>query len=197
MNLPFTLPTRAAIWSFWAAARGFVLLALVAALVVQTVRIEGFAFWPFKFEGLAAKVERLQGDLDRAKAAQALAEKAQRAVLQRAAEDYEQLAKEKDIEARSEMQIALGDADRHIAANSVRVETIGCPSGGTFASAQGDSARDIEGAGQSTVLDATAYRPGLKSLVAVLADDVRICTENTIKAEAAHDWARGLEAASK
>ena len=77
MKLPFNNPippqVRFGIAAAWAGWRGVVVAVLIALLIVQTVRIDGLRFWPFAIEGLAAKVERLEGDKARLIAAQALA----------------------------------------------------------------------------------------------------------------------------
>ena len=206
MKLPFDLPTRATVAGIWAAARGVVLFAVLAALIVQTVRIEGVRFWPFAIEGLAAKVERLAGENAAMIAGQALAEERQRAEMERAATDYLNLAKEIDDGAKSQMDLALRGADAFIAAGGVRAATVDCPSGGAGAPAQNHRAGHPARTGGAAQLDAAATgRPpadpalaaGVSATVAVLARDVRVCTVNTVKAETAHDWGMGLEALSE
>lgn len=153
--------------------------------VVQTVRIEGFKVWPVQIEGYKAKAERLEADLRNVRAAQELAKaKARQARLEQEAR-YRALAEKVDDNARKELDEARRIAERFIAAGGVRPKTAGGDGIGAGAGPQGRSASDPQGAGAEAILD--------EGTVAVTAEDVLICTTNTIKAEAAREWALGVE----
>lgn len=177
-----------------------IITALAVAVAWQTVRIDGLRLWPFSIEGLAAKTDRLQGENARLITVQGLAAQDHADAKAEAERDLAHKAKETDNVASAKMEPWLAAADRHIDANRVRGQTVGCPSGQAFAAANDHRAGDFVGAGGTAQLDATRPAPtipaGLNQQVAVLASDVRICTVNTIKAEAAHDWAKAITAPS-
>lgn len=165
-----------------------VLLGIIALLLVNTyvsVRIPLPLLPDIHFEGWKPKAQRLQGvidDFDQAQAdalAKALAAKAE------AEREYRDLAERIDNDAEKARAGILDATERFIAANRV------CPpdrgsTGGTPAPAPDRSPGDGQGPGQAPELDGT--------LVAVKPDDVRICTVNTLQAEAAREWALELEA---
>ena len=76
--MPIPIPTiaavRAAIAGFWPTMRLILFIAAIAFGAVQTVRLEGFRFWPLSIEGALPKVARLETDLANVREAQALAE---------------------------------------------------------------------------------------------------------------------------
>jgi hypothetical protein len=167
-----------------------VLIALVAALAFNTYGVFSFK-GPLgiglSFEGWKPRAERLARDLDNVKAAQAIALERAEAARARTEAKYLKLAGRIDNEAHNARVDALADAERWIAGHRVRCEAIGGAAGSTLTAA----ADRGSGGGQSL--------PGageLDTAVAVSADDVRACTLNTIQANAARDWALGLEAAS-
>lgn len=163
---------------------GLAIAILAALLAVQTVRLEGFRLWPLSIEGARPKVERLQRDLDNVKAAQVVARERAEAAKLKVEQEYRQLAGRIDDEAEDAREGALADAERFIAASRVRCEAAGGRGSGAVAAA-GD-----QGAGRGEAVPGSAELDGA---VAVSADDVRACTLNTIQANAARDWALGLE----
>ena len=173
-----------------AARLGLTSTALAVALgllVVQTVRIEGLHVWPISVTGWKARAldaERTIADIEKAQD-EALAA----AVVARdqAEADYRNLAERIDRNAEDARQDAMADAERYIAAHRVRCPAIGGPAGGTAPAAEGHRARDGEDTGAATELDAAG-------LVAVSEEDIRICTVNTMRAEAGRAWALEMEA---
>ena len=91
---------------------------------------------------------------------------------------YKALAERKDDEARKAIADARAAADAYIRAH--RVRGAAGSAHGTAAPAESGSAASADGQGSAP------------DMVAVTADDVRICTSNTIRLEAARDWALGL-----
>lgn len=79
-----------------------------------------------------------------------------------------------------------GNADAFIARGGVRP----CPAPRTNAPAEGGSAAVDAGAGAVPLVDDVP-------VVTVLPEDIRICTENTVKARAWREWGLGIEANSK
>lgn len=165
---------------------GLAIAVLALLLAVQTVRIEGFKLWPLSVEGWKPRAERLGADLKNVRQAQGVAQAKAQAAKDRAELEYRELAERIDDEADHAEAGALAAAERHIAANLVRCEIARGRSSGPAATAPDRSAgggQALPGAGQ------------LDRAVAVSADDVRACTVNTLQANAARDWALGLEAA--
>lgn len=173
---------------------GLAIAILAALLAVQTVRLEGFKLWPLAIEGARPTAARLALDLQNVRQAQGIAlERAQAAKL-KAETDYRTLAERIDTHAEQQEGAAMAAADRYIAANRVRCEAAG-GSRGRPAAAPGDHrAGRGEAPGQTPELDAGRGVAGdAGGLVLVAPEDVRICTANTLQAEAARDWAIGLE----
>lgn len=84
------------------------------------------------------------------------------------------------------MDDAMARADRHIAANRVLRQAGGeSATRGTCAAAQDDGPRGTDGAG------------GEAELVAVTAEDVRVCTVNTQRLQDVHDWAVGIDGGNR
>jgi hypothetical protein len=165
---------------------------LIAAVAVQTVRLEGFKVWPVSIEGWKPKAKRYEATIEQVRIAQDVAaEKARLARLEQEAR-YRALAERIDDDAQRDNRVAVDAAERFIAAGGyrctggVRPQANRGAGGGTGASAEGDRPVDPERAGGAPELDGT-------EVVGVTADDVRICTVNTIKAEAAKAWAEGVE----
>lgn len=177
---------------------GVAMAILAGMLAVQTVRIEGLKVWPLSIEGWKEKSDRLQGDLDAVRDAQK--EARQIAELEKAGTEkvYREIAQEIDYETEAELRDQLAVAERFIRAGGMRTQTAG---GGSrrAASPSGDHpAGRSDQAGPPAELDG-ADRTGLPDpagLVLVTADDVRICTANTIQAEAGRQFALQLKAAS-
>lgn len=157
----------------------------LAIAAVQTVRLEGFKVWPLSVEGWKPKAERYERDLANVRQAQALAKaRAEQARLEQEAR-YRALAERIDDNAKRDMGSAVDAAERFIAAGGVRCKASGSDRIGTGTRAEGGSPGDTQGTGATPVMD--------EGTVAVTADDVRICTVNTVKAEAAREWALGIE----
>ncbi len=181
-----------------------VIFALLVGLAVQTARIEGFKIWPVAIEGWKPKASRLEQALANVRVAEQLAESwARQARLDKEAR-YRAVAQRTDIDAKRETSVALGDAERFIAGGGHFRAGASAGAGGLRAQADrgeggpagtgpGDHRPgDPEGAGEAAQLDEAEGQ-----LIGVTADDVRICTINTVKAEAARDWALALEEASE
>lgn len=162
---------------------GLAIAVLVALLAVQTVRLEGFKLWPLHMEGWKPKAERLQTDLDAMKRAQKAAADAAKAA--RLAEEarYRQLAEDTDAKLQQAQSRALDSAERFIVAHRLPAHVAG-PASGSGTGPESDRAGGDHGAGGTAELAA--------DFVAVSADDVRICTRNTARLVAAHDWAATL-----
>ena len=168
---------------------GLAIAILLALLAVQTVRIEGFRMWPLSIDGWKARAltaEQTIRDIEKAQAdALARAELAKA----KAEADYRNLAERIDDETEQARESAMDAAERFIAANRVRCEATGRAAGGPAPAAEDRGARDGDAAGGAPELD--------EGFVAVEAADVRICTANTLQAEAAREWALEMEAASE
>lgn len=183
---------------FHLAVVGAVIAALVAALAVQTVRVEGLKLWPIEVEGWKPRATRLEQTLANVRVAEQLAEAWARQARIDLEARYRAVAERTDIDAREATSVALGDAERFIAAGGHAAVRAGADrlraetdrgSGGPAAAGTGDQGTgDPQGAGAPAELDEAG-----RAFVAVTADDVRICTVNTVKAEAARHWALELE----
>lgn len=181
-----TLQARAAAFASRLGLTGLAIAVLIALLAIQTVRLEGFKLWPIDIEGARPKAERLQGVIDDIDKAQEAALKAAQEAKERAEREYRDLAERIDDDAEEARQGNLDAAERFIAVNRVRCEGNRGDGGRAVAAAGDNGTRDGEGASPAPELDA--------GLVAVPDSDVRICTVNTLQAEAARAWALELEA---
>lgn len=182
------IPPRIAALGARLGLTGLAIAILVALLVVQTVRLEGFKVWPLSIEGARPRAERLAADLAAVVREQGVAEREHLAAKQAAEQIYRDVAERIDDDALEARTDALADADRFIAANRVRPAPAGCPP------SQAAPATRDRGAGGGEAVPAA---PVMDGAVAVPAEDVRICTVNTLQAEAGRAWALELEAASK
>lgn len=118
---------------------------------------------------------------ERARAITAASERAgadMMAAIKRQQERYNTLAKETDDAHKQALADAGDRTDRFIAARRVRPET--CRAASAPAASQSEVAGSVEGTSQKA------------DLVAVNADDVRICTENTIRLQSVKQWASQL-----
>lgn len=169
---------------------------VVAVAAVQTVRLEGFKLGPFRSEGALARADRLEDEIGAIVAAQHAAGELARA--QKAAEEetYRAIAKGVDDAFEDGIGAELAAAARYAAANRVRCAPAGSPPGGAAAAAGSDGAGSPAGAGRAPELDAAGGLVDGPGLVAVPESDLRICTENTLRLEAAQAWGIALEAAS-
>ena len=96
----------------------------------------------------------------------------------------------------------MAAADRFIANGGLRGQAYRSQPCSTRTASSDRRSEDFDGAGRATQLDAAGVgnvdlgQPA-EDLVLVSAADVRICTQNTVKAEAGRDLAIKLEAASR
>lgn len=159
----------------------------LALLVVQTVRIEGLHVWPISVAGWKARALDAERTIAEIEKAQDEALTAAVEARDQAEADYRNLAERIDRDAEDVRQDAMADAERYIAAHRVRCPAAGGAAGGPAPAAEDHRTGDGEGPGAATELDAAG-------LVAVLAEDVLICTANTLQAEASRSWALEMEA---
>lgn len=186
MRTPAQLTAKYAIKGIWLLLVALVVIASLAFGAYQLTRVEGFRFLFWSAEGWKPRAERLQADLDRVKRAQQDARAAQVGVNQAAEKRYADAAERIDRENIRQLESELAAAERFIRAGGLRPQTACRVSSGAGAAAQDQSAGSGEAAGTSPKLDATE--------VVVTAEDVRICTVNTLQAEAAREWSLALEA---
>ncbi|WP_299307778.1 hypothetical protein [uncultured Croceicoccus sp.] len=172
---------------------GLLLAIAIFIAAFQSVQLGGMRIGPIAVEGWRPKAMRLAQEMKDVAAAQDEASARARAEHARAETAYRQLAQRIDDNADDQTSQAMAAADRYIAAHRVRAKTADCPPGGTFTPASDRGAGHAEAAGRSPQLDAPS-EPDDGGMVVVSAADVRICTSNTLRAEAARDWAISLEA---
>lgn len=180
-----TLPATVTLKGIWAALIALAFAILVALLVVQTVRLEGFKLWPFEYEGCIARSERLQTDLDNVKSAQSLALERAQTAKAKAEQEYHDLAEETDEKLEQARESAMDAAERYIAAHRVRPQAAGSPGSGSAAAAGDYGTESGDGPGAAPILAS-------RDFVTVTPDDIRVCTENTVRLESVREWALGL-----
>lgn len=195
--MPGWTQTEMALKAGWLALVGALVLSIAVFGAVQTVRLEGLKVWPLSIEGWKPKAEaseRLVADI---MIAQDLAEEMARS--QRLAQEstYRDIAERIEDNAQADLDGSLRAADDFIAAGGMRAEagrSAPCRAG----TAAGDHrAEDTAGTGRAPQLDAAASaQPQPEDLVMISPADVRICTVNTVKAEAGHQLATQLQDAS-
>ena len=179
------IPPTVTLRGIWAALIALAFTILLVLLAVQTVRLEGFNLWPIKYEGCIAKSERLQTDLDNVKAAQVLALEKVEAAKEKAEQAYRNLAENTDEKLEQARVDTMDAAERYIAAHRVRPQAPDRASGGTATASEDRSAQSGDGSGTAPILAS-------QELVTVAPDDIRICTENTIRLENVREWALSL-----
>ena len=91
---------------------------------------------------------------------------------------YKEIADDADTKAAAAYADGRSAAQRYIDTHRVRACPAPGASSGTAAAAQGDSAQGADRSGDSAVV--------------VAEDDVNICTSNSLRLQAAHDWALRL-----
>ena len=181
-------------------AIAFLALAIFAS--VQTARIEGFHVWPVSVTGWKKTAQDRKATIDQIIAAQN--EAAANARVARLAKEatYRDIAERIDENAEDSIESAMAAADRFIANGGLRGQAYGSQPCSTRTASSDHRPEDFDGAGRATELDAAGAgtvdlgQPA-EDLVLVSAADVRICTQNTVKAEAGRDLAIKLEAASR
>ena len=172
--------------AIWLALIALAFAIVLALLGVQTTRLEGMKLWPIHIEGWKPRALRDEADLDRIKQAQAAAAVAAKQAKLAQEALYNQLAEKADEKLEAARRDAMADAERYIAAHRVRSQAAGGSTGRTATAAEDRSTASGNSAGSAPILDE----------VTVSADDIRICTSNTSRLEAVHDWAVGLNRAS-
>lgn len=161
-----------------------VMAVLLALLAVQTIRIDGFRvdlplLPPIGPKGLIAEKAELAA-ANKEFLAQRNAARAESERIALANTQATEKADEDEIDAR---KTELPAAERFIAAGGVRR----CPTPRAYPTPAGEGAQDDVGSGSVPVVDDVP-------VVTVLPEDVRICTENTVKARAWREWGLALEA---
>lgn len=183
------------------ALAGGVFLLLAAGNVAQLIDRHGFKFWFVEIEGVHDRADRFEAEIKGIELAQGQA--GQMAKDQREAneDEYRDIAADVDRNAGTALDRGFASADRYIRANRVWQWPEGVPCSNSGTAAGGDGTGNPQGAGQASELDGsrTGRGTGVRGdgMVVVSADDVRICTENTVKAEAARDYVTKVEAASR
>lgn len=202
------LAARFAVTGTLLAIAGAAFLALAVFAGVQTARIEGFHVWPVSVTGWKKTAQDRQATIDELVDAQGDAEAIAEAARAATEAAYSDIAERIDDNAQDTLDTALAAADRFVAAGGMRAETAGHPARCAPAPAGDHGARHPETARPAPQLDAAgpgAADPGqaaagsgesAEGLVLVSPADIRICTVNTVKAEAGHALATQLEAAS-
>lgn len=198
--MPHWASARLAVKGAWVAAVGLAIAILLALLAVQTARLEGLRIWPLEIEGWKPMAIRIGGEIDLIRLEQGLAGEMAKGRRLEKEEQFRRIAERIDDNAEDQLAEAAAAAERFISAGGVRAKTAGCPRGRAGAGTQDRDPGNPKGAGQATELDATEDRSDIglpEGYVIVPADDVRICTVNTIKAEAGRALAIELERASE
>lgn len=201
---------RIAVNAIWLALLGALFLMIAGFGAVQTIRLEGLKVWPVSFTGWIETAEDRQRTIDDLIEAQAAAKAAALAERLKTEERYRAIARRIDDDAQNEIDAALRAADRFIAAGGLRSEDDQSQRCAAGTGAGDHRAEDPDRSGRTPQLDAEGAdrlaqrdegtgereRPG-DGFVLVSAADVRICTVNTVKAEAGHQLATRLETASQ
>lgn len=188
MKLPGQLTAEYTIKGFMLLIVALVVIASLAFGAFQLTRVEGFRFLFWSQEGWKPRAERLQADLDRVVRAQQLAQAAQVAANKATEKRYADVAERIDNETVQHLENELAAAERYIATHGVR------PQAPCRASSEAGSPAADYRPGVSKETGPTAFVDEPQAFVK--AEDIRICTRNTIQAEAARDWALQLEASS-
>lgn len=164
---------------YWPLIRRFWWLLPMLALLTYGLRVDHLrATYKARWQAVSTEYAAFKvAIID--KTAQALA--AQKAVNQAKEAEYQEKAREADQKHRAELSQAMAAAERHIAANRVRQGGCGGATGNAGPAAQGDGPAGADRSGADA------------ELVAVTADDVRICTVNTQRLIDGREWAVGLE----
>ena len=199
--MPVWSQTKIALQAGWLALVGALVLAIAAFGAVQTIRLEGLKVWPLSIEGWKPKAEASERLIADIMIAQDLAEEMARS--QRLAQEstYRDIAERIDDDAQADLDGSLRAADRFIAAGGMRAEagrSVRCSAG---TAARDHRAEDPAGTRRAPQLDAApSAQPDAQAqpegLVLISPADVRICTVNTVKAEAGHQLATQLQEAS-
>ena len=199
--MPGWTQTEMALKAGWLALVGALVLAIAAFGAVQTIRLEGLKVWPLSVEGWKPRAEaseRLVADI---MIAQDLAEEMAKAERRAQEQRYRDIAERIEDNAQADLDGSLRAADRFIAAGGMRAEagrSAPCRAG---TAASDHRAEDPAGTRRAPQLDAATgaqpdAQPQPEGLVLISPADVRICTVNTVKADAGHQLATQLQEAS-
>lgn len=186
--LPQKLAAEYSLKGLWLALVALVVTVALGFSVIQTARLEGFKFWPISVQGWKPRALSAEATLAKVAAAQVVAKQVQEQVNQTAEQDYAEIAERIDRETIEELETELASAERYIRNNRVRPQANRCVASGAGSTAPDNGPAHSEGASEAPLLDGE---------VRVLEEDVRICTTNTLKAEAGHRFATELENASR
>lgn len=180
------IPATVTFKGIWAALIAFAFAILFALLVVQTVRLEGFKIWPVSIEGCIARSERLRADLDKVKASQKEASRKQAEVIAKKQAEYDQLAKKAQTNEQKihDLSRALTDSYASNAAHRLRPEALGGSPGGSRVASEDNNS----GVSETVPEDA---------LVAISIADLHTCSDNSVYALTAYEWARELAYANE
>lgn len=147
-------------------------------LVTQTIRIEGFKFWPIHIVGFKEEVFTLRLDLDKIKGAQELAAKMAREKREELEREYREKAERTDYEYQAKLAHARARSDAY--ARRMRIAAAGRASSGAGAASEGNATEGFDGPSETSFM------------VAVSRDDFDILTENTVRLVCAREWALAL-----
>lgn len=178
--------------TLWIAIVLAVGLSLTIFGVVSQVQLHGMKFLLIEVEGWKPRAERFEADFKEMERASADAERLARVERNLQTQAYSDIAERIDENAAKNIRLELDSTERFIARQlrSQADRSQPCP---TFTSSEDRSAGNGQAAGASTELDGTVDGP----LVGVRPEDVRICTINTLQAEAAREWALQVEEANR
>lgn len=165
--------------------KDFVIAGLVTALVVLATLSFGFSIWGIGPEGWKPKSERLQNEVDDLNDSIKEAEAFWQSEFDRIAKEYKDKAEEADENAAKAMEDANARAEHFIANNRVR-----CPAANASHSATGSAGGSTAENPDRSSADTELVGAGL---IAVQEDDVRICTENTVRLQEARKWALEIQ----
>lgn len=185
--IPPALSARYALQGVWLVLIGFVVVASLLFGVYHKLLIDGYKFLFFESEGYRPAYERVLADNERILAAQEEAERLQRQINEQVEAGSAEASERIDRETYEEVVDQLARAEQFIRSNRVRQGADRCPRGATAAPAQDHGSGSGQATGAAPVLD------GAEDYVVVRAGDVRICTVNTLQAEAGREFALEIE----
>jgi hypothetical protein len=208
--VPAWAQVKFALRAGWLALVGALVLAIAGFAAVQTIRLEGLKIWPLSIEGWKPLAEARQRQIDDMLKAQELAALIARSERLEDENTYREIAERIDDNAQADLAGSLRAADDFIAAGGMRAEanrSVRCKAG---TGAPDHRAEDPDRTRRAPQLDAAAAAQGAEkltqdidsegatdlALVKVSPADVRLCTINTVKAEAGAQLAQQLQAAS-
>lgn len=162
-------------------------VALLAAFAVQTWRLDRAQRDNSTLTATIAQIEAAQKHA---------ADKARLARLEQEAR-YQALAQRTDEHAEQAQADAMVAARDFIARNRVQCAAAGSAAGRSGTSADSGGPQSADRSGAAAQLDAVSdHIVGVTDMIAVLESDVLICTENTVRLEAAREWAAKLDPAA-